>query len=355
MPRKRTKKDDEQMGAEGCGLRALVVARERRDLVLARLGGATAGWAVYEHVPELSREGALVVIDDASLGGAERAVRRLTTSHGARVVVLCETPDAARVVQLHRSGAVDILLPTDSPEDAAARVAFAAEGADDKDAALRRAGLVREELLAQLGLLCGSLGQTYKGLAAEMQRVALASEVSAMLRQELDLESLLRTVLELLLRRTGPTNAAIFMPSGGGDYSLGAYANYDCPKDTAETMFDELAGVFGPRFELLTSPVVMSDEGEKSRRLGHAAHWLEDAAVLVAPCRDASECRAVLVLFRDRRAAFNESTVRVVGLMAGLAGDQMARVVRTHNRHLPKDKWASPGESAGENDADLAA
>jgi hypothetical protein len=359
MPRKPSKKnaapvrEPEFAGAEA--LRVLVVSPARRDSVADRLGGDLSGWVVCDNAPELSGVSPLVVIDDASVGGADRLVKRLATKHGARVVVLCETIAAERVVKLQRSGAVDILLPTDDPKTTRTRLERAAADAGDKDEALRRAALVRDDLVNQLGTLCNELGSACKSLAGNMQNVALASEMTAILRQELDLESLLRTVLELMLKRTGPTNAAVFLPSTAGDYSLGAYANYDCPRDSAETMLDELAGVFGPRFENITAPVLMSGEDELGRRLGHAAHWLEDSTVLVAACRDAAECRAVLVLFRDRRAVFNEATTKTVNLMCGLVGEQLARVVRTHNRHLPKDKWASPGDHTGGNDADLAA
>ena len=33
-----------------------------------------------------------------------------------------------------------------------------------------------------------------------------------------------------MLTKTGPTNAAVFLPGTGTDFDLGAYVNYDCPR-----------------------------------------------------------------------------------------------------------------------------
>ena len=74
-----------------------------------------------------------------------------------------------------------------------------------------------------------------------MTMVTLASEFNSLIRQELDLESLLRVSVEFILGKSGPTNAAVFLPAASGDYSLGAYVNYDCPKDSAEVLMDQLA------------------------------------------------------------------------------------------------------------------
>ena len=55
-------------------------------------------------------------------------------------------------------------------------------------------------------------------------------------------------MLEFTLSKIGSTNAAIFLPTSSGDYSLGAYVNYDIPRDGIEIMLDQLADVLAPNF-----------------------------------------------------------------------------------------------------------
>ena len=73
----------------------------------------------------------------------------------------------------------------------------------------RRLNSARQDANRQLDVLCNDLVNAYQELADQMSRVSLASEFSSLIRQELDVESLLRTTLEYLLTKTGATNAAV--------------------------------------------------------------------------------------------------------------------------------------------------
>ena len=64
------------------------------------------------------------------------------------------------------------------------------------------------------------VNDAYRDLNDRMNDVALATEFGSLIRRELDIESLLRTVLEFVLTKSGPTNAAIFLPASSGDFSL---------------------------------------------------------------------------------------------------------------------------------------
>jgi hypothetical protein len=248
-----------------------------------------------------------------------------------------------------RAGAVDVLIDEEPEGTIAARLREAVRQHGSLEQRLRRERSLRDELMVQLGILCGDLSGAARDLSGSMQHLALSSEISALIRQELDLESLLRTVLEYMLKRTGPTNAAIFLPSSTGDFSLGGYANYDCPKDSAEMMFDELAGMVGPRCERESEPLLLQDQAGTRQWLGSSAHWVEGASVLVTPSLD-GELRAVVMLFRDQRIGFSREVQRTVKTIASLLAQQIGRIVRTQNRHLPKDKWVRPGESSRGDD-----
>lgn len=351
MPRKKSNPEASAafsvLGAE----RFVVVSSARRSAVIERIGGSSEGWIVVDRPPTHTAARPLIVIDEISCGGSEALVRDLITNLGARVVVIAADADASHVMNYIRAGAADILLPSDSMSSNATRLMELAACAGSPDQALARQSLMRDKLLQHLQTMCDHLSRTCKSLSDNMQNISVTSEFNAVVRQELDMENLLRTVLELVLRKTGPTNAAIFLPGVDGDFTLGAFANYDCSRESIDSMFDELAGVIGPKFEQLDAPIVMADVAQLRDQLGASAHWVEHSTMLIVSCKDASgECRAVMTLFRDRRATFNENMIRSVGLMAGITGAQLERVVKTHNRHLSKSKWMN-----ADDDIDLAA
>ena len=47
----------------------------------------------------------------------------------------------------------------------------------------------------------------------------------------LDVEGVLRRTMEWILRKLGPLNAAIYLPAGESQFSLGAYLNLDTQAD----------------------------------------------------------------------------------------------------------------------------
>lgn len=231
----------------------------------------------------------------------------------------------------------------------------------------RHLSTAREEVARQVGSLCNDLAGAYRDLTEKMVTSTVSSEFSAIVRQELDLEDLLRTVLEYVLAKVGATNAAIFLPASSGDYTLGAYVNYDCPKDTSEVLFDHLADALAPKFSGERMIATYNTASELTRKLGDHAQWISDSALMVAPCRAATpgqpeECLAIIALFRDRRSPFGEDLTPLMRIISDLFARQLARVIHCHHRHLPKDKWGMPGSafmSDGErednDDIDLAA
>ncbi|MBZ0170758.1 MAG: hypothetical protein K8E66_00110, partial [Phycisphaerales bacterium] len=160
-----------------------------------------------------------------------------------------------------------------------------------------------------------------------------------------------------LLARVGSTNAGVFLPNSMGEYSLGAYINYDRPKESAEPMLESMAGVIAPVFEEDREVVRLTRAAQVRERLGEHGAWLEDQSVLAIGCYDHpgvehAECLAVLCLFRDRRMPFSLQTARTVQIASELFGRQMSRVIHVHHRHLPEDVW---GEDEVDDDIDLAA
>lgn len=186
-----------------------------------------------------------------------------------------------------------------------------------------------------------------------MNQLTIANEYSGLIRQELDIESLLRTTLEFVLARVGPTNAAVFLPTTSGDYSLGAYVNCDCPKETVDVMLDHLANAVAPKFDRETQIVWMPDRPSLLSRIGDDAGWLGDSGVIAFACRHDKECLAVFLLFREPKTPYPASLLPQLKTIGDIFGAQLARVIRIHHRHIPKDKWGAIGDTPDEDsDAD---
>lgn len=193
--------------------------------------------------------------------------------------------------------------------------------------------------------------------AERMSNVTTASEFKGLIRGELDIEQLLRTTLEFVLARSGPTNAAVFLPTTSGDYSLGAYVNYDCPKDTCDVLLDHLANAVAPRFENVGGLVHITEQEGMDKFIGDDAEWLSGSTVAAFPCISDGECLAIVMLFRDKRSPYQMPLLDQLKTVGELFAAQLARVIHIHHRHLPKDKWGMLGDPPAETDdyGDLAA
>lgn len=308
----------------------------------------------------------VVIVEEFLPDGAGLELVREIAEDRARAtccVVVSDRAELNGAVDAMRSGAADFVSRPFAPDELARRVGAAAERAlrqrDEQRRVERlkrickRLNTAREEVSKQVDDLCNDLVTAYQDLADQMTSATMASEFSAIVRQELDVEALLRTTLEYMLGKTGPTNAAVFLPTGHNDYSLGAYVNYDVPRDTADVLLDHLADVIAPRYDTEPEVRCFATAPELEGALGEDAAWLNDSALVVFACRDEDgDCLAVFALFRDRRNAFTDATLAHLKVIRDIFGEQLARVVRIHHRHTPDKQW--PGFDVEEDDRGAA-
>jgi DNA-binding response OmpR family regulator len=269
---------------------------------------------------------------------------------GPRSIVVSRSASHADAVDALRSGAMDLVTRPFDGADLASRVQRALEvGKRERSReqeverlrrACRRLQASRQQITRRVDSLCSDLADAYEELAEHMSHVSLASEFSSLLRQDLDVESLLRTCLEFVLTRSGPTNAAVFLPSNHSDFSLGAYVNYDCPRDSAEVLLDHLADVLAPRVDRMNGLVEASDEAGIERLLGtEHAHWLAGTRAMAYACRQDDECLAVILLFRDKSRVYPAALATELRILGDIFGERLARVIRIHHRHKPDKTW----------------
>ncbi|MCP4835833.1 MAG: response regulator, partial [Phycisphaera sp.] len=165
-------------------------------------------------------------------------IRRLQPN--ASVVMAAANARVDEVTRTMRLGASDFLpgdLDADKVEDRLSLAITRSRELLHRDRSVKR--------LANLEGHIDSSGDAPVDLAAvsptdtetgDEGRIAMCSEFRTLLRQELDVEDLLRTALEYLLVKTGPTNAAVYLAGGDGRFGLGAYVNFEHARRTVEPM-----------------------------------------------------------------------------------------------------------------------
>lgn len=354
-------------GPRPADARLLVVttSRVQRDLLAAQLSGHVRELATAEDLATARRrldespfDLVLLAVDHDFEPARQLCVR----SHGVPVMAVGETPSVEHAMNALRSGVVDIVSPRARGSELLARVEAALTRGhevrvrDQRIVRLRRLAKrlneAREQITHSVGGLCTDLTNAYTDLSGKLSIVSAASEFNTLIRQELEIESLLRAVLEFLLTKSGPTNAAIFLPASSGDFTLGAYVNYDGPKDSAEVLLDHLASGLAPKFEHSRGVEVMIGKGQIAARAGQVGDWVGDVTMTTFACHNSEECLAVVTLFRDRRNPFPDTLVPLLEVLSDLFAKQLARVVQVHHRHLPETKWGKSWEQTDSQDPD---
>jgi FixJ family two-component response regulator len=345
------------------GVRVLVVsARARVNEKLSKMLAGRAERLVRASTEaeavEAARGGVDLVLIDVKIGGGRGAAlsEKMHACGELVTVLVSEECEGEVALEAMRSGAADLIDPALPPSVLRVRLMAAAMRAarvrarEEKAARLARLcgqlNTAREKVSEQVGSLCNDLVEAYRNLAEQVEDVGVVHELGAILRQELDVEALLRAVLEYVLGKMGQTNAAVYLPSTSGEWSLGAYINADRERATCEVMLDQLAQVLPERFETragvceIDGALQFEDELWPSGG-GDAGltEWLGSSRMLVCSAIHEGECLAVVSLFRDRGREFTEEHRRVLGVCARLFGAQLARVIRVHHRHLPEEEW----------------
>jgi hypothetical protein len=304
---------------------------------------------------------ALMIGPDVGKPEALGIARKLSESDLAAHPVFAHTrPTVAFSVEAMRSGAIDLIkvpLQTDHAMGALDRARERADFARSQKRRVERLKKIcqrlhasREDANRQVDTLCTDLAQAYQEIARHMPTDAMANPYAQSIRQELDVESLLRMTLEHLLTKTGPTNAAVYLPTGSGDYALGAYVNYSLDSDSADVTLDHLADTLAPRFADEEGLRVFPGTADLECWSEGIGAWIGDVCSVVFACRNEGETLAVATLFRDAGEPFCEEALEEIQLVKDVFAQQLARVIRIHNRHKPKDTW--PGFEVDERTDD---
>ena len=299
-------------------------------LVMKYQGGSACGDKAFD----------AVVIDTPVCTPAAMKLMRELGQRQIATLLVCPQVTFEQAVEVMRTGAADIVPADVKPRELCKRLRAALK-IDPSAAAVATTARAKAH--------AGSKDSTMTSDAKA------ANEFARLIQGELDVETLLRHALEFILARIGPTNAAVFLPGSTGEYALGAYVNLSCPKDTAEVMLDHLANTAAPRLESTIGVIDLSTPQNLEKVLGEGAEWLQGQRVLAFACRQENECLAVFVLFREESRPFSADSAQALAMVRDEFGRQLARVIRIHHRHLPRDKWGAPGDGWDSAEDDLAA
>lgn len=266
-----------------------------------------------------------------------------------KTIITTAVDSPATTVQAMRCGAVDLVNTTRELSELVDRVDVAlahSRRQQQQHARLMRLKKVcrelnsaRREVTDQVDSLCQELVTAYQDVAEQVSEASMTTELRTLLRQELDVEDLLRTTLEYMLTKTGPTNAAVFLPDGTGYYNLGAYVNYDCPRESIAMLLDHLCSAICPQMEDEREIVFFDDAADFARWIGMEPGILDQTQVIAFTCHRDDECLAVCVLFRSHNTPFEDELAGTLHLMRTIFAEQLARVIRIYNRM--ESSWPS--------------
>lgn len=275
-------------------------------------------------------------------------------SRTTATIVISSDADFAAAQHAIRAGADDFIVDGIDTSEMAQRVQHALDRKRrDKSHAQRverlrrlckKLNAARVEVSKQVDILCNDLVTAYQELACQMQNVVQTSEYANIIKDELDLETLLRKTLEHLMAKLGPSNAAIFLPSTMDEYSLGGYVNYDCTPESVDMLLQHLADTLAPRLAEQDEMVHMTDRNEIEHWIGEDAGQLADTGMIGLPCMCEDECLAILVLFRNRDQPFNEPHLDRVSSLGPMLGEALEKIIKVHHRSIFKAESYGPTE-----------
>lgn len=298
-------------------------------------------------------------IDQAQAAALIRETQSEWPSVRSVIFGAAPTPDA--LVEAIRSGASDwINLPTDRSrvpermEQIMARVRAHREREQQLERladTCEQLTTARDEMSDQVDVLCGDLASAYRTMREQMSDVAMSSEFKALISQELDVEDMLRTSLEYILKKLGPTNAVVYLNEGDKKYGVGAYVNFQWQDTDLMPTLTELGDLVCPAMSTEHELVRFDDTSELASEVGGALSILGGSQLASFSCHRDDECLAVFVLFRDADTGFSPEDATTLDVLRTIIAEQLAQIIRVHKRSKPE--W--PDEPAEDNWGDLAA
>jgi DNA-binding response OmpR family regulator len=308
------------------------------------------------------RPDVLMISSEIKNRDTTRFIREIQAEHpSVRSVIFGAAPTPDALVEVIRNGASDwISLPTDRSrvpermEQIMARVRAHRERECQLEQladTCEQLTTARDEMSDQVNVLCGDLASAYRTMREQMSDVAMSSEFKALISQELDVEEMLRTSLEYILKKLGPTNAVVYLKEGDKQYGVGAYVNFQWQDTDLMPTLRDLGNLICPGMSTEHELVRFDDTAELAHDVGGHLSMLSGSQLASFSCHRDDECLAVFAFFRDADIGFSSEDATTLDVLRTIITEQLAQIIRVHKRSRPE--W--PDEPVEDSWGDLAA
>ncbi len=279
-----------------------------------------------------------------------------------RVIAFSRRPDSETTIEAIRNGATDYMHLPESIEDLPVRIGrVVSQGRSHRRREQRLQRLMeacetlrasKDEMSDQVDVLCSDLASAYRNIKDQMSTVEMTTEFRTLVGQELDVEDMLRTTLEYILKKIGPTNGVVHLHEGEGRYGIGAFVNYEWQDRNIMPSLERLGDMLCGPMQNEDSLMKFEDADSFAKQDGVDSDLFDDSEVVSFTCNSAGRCLAIVTLFRNRTTPFTDEMAGMLDALRDILAEQLGRILRVHKRSA--GQW--PTEQGDESDwGDLAA
>jgi DNA-binding response OmpR family regulator len=279
-----------------------------------------------------------------------------------RVIAWSREADSNATIEAIRLGASDYLHLPEALKELPARIGKAiSQGLSHRRREQKLKRLMeacntlrasKDEMSEQVDVLCSDLASAYRNIKDQMSTVEMTTEFRTLISQELDVEDMLRTTLEYILKKVGPTNGVVHLREAEGEYGIGAFVNYEWQDRNIMPSLEKLGELLCGPMQSEDSLMKFEDVESFARQDGVDPALFEDSEIVSFTCNRNGTCLAIVTLFRSSSTPFTDEMAGMLDAMRDILAEQLGRILRVYKRSI--SEW--PVESEDESDwGDLAA
>ncbi len=279
-----------------------------------------------------------------------------------RAIAYSRRPDPETTINAIRHGATDYMHLPESIEDLPVRInRVVSQGRSHRRREQRLQRLMeacetlrasKDEMSDQVDVLCSDLASAYRNIKDQMSTVEMTTEFRTLVSQELDVEDMLRTTLEYILKKVGPTNGVVHLREAEGEYGIGAFVNYEWQDRNIMPSLEQLGDMLCVPMQHEDALMKFEDAESFARQDGVDAALFEDSEIVSFTCNRDGNCLAIVTLFRNHSTPFTDEMAGMLDALRDILAEQLGRILRVHKRST--NEW--PADQGDESDwGDLAA
>ena len=273
-----------------------------------------------------------------------------------RFIAFSRRPDADTTIEAVRNGATDYMHLPGAMDELPIRInRVVSQGRSHRRREQRLQRLMdacetlrasKNEMSEQVDVLCSDLASAYRNIKDQMSTVEMTTEFRTLVGQELDVEDMLRTTLEYILKKVGPTNGVVHLRETEGEYGIGAFVNYEWQDRNIMPSLERLGDMLCGPMQQEDALMKFEDADSFAKQDGVDSSLFEDSEVVSFTCNSGDHCLAIVTLFRNRSTPFTDEMAGMLDALRDILAEQLGRILRVHKRS--NREW--PTERSDESD-----